>query len=69
MIGRKFFTRVVLVAVVAVAAHVVLLGDYSILKVGSLYFEKEDLKKRLAGMVVERDSLLRVQKRVAEERF
>lgn len=69
MRGRKLFTRIVLIAIIAVVAHIALIGDYSLTNVGSLYLEKEDLKKTLAEMEHEKDSLLLEEERVGDDPF
>jgi len=67
--GGKLFSRVMIAAVIAAAAYVILISDYSIVNVGSLYFEKEDLKQDLQRMEEEQQKLIREQKEIREDSF
>ncbi len=58
MKSRKLLSRGVVIVIIAIAAYVLLLGDYSIFNVGSLHLEKEQMKENLAGMREEKARLI-----------
>ena len=56
-------------AVIVAAAYVVLISDYSIINVGTLFLEKEDLKKNLERMEKEQEKLIWEQEQIRKDRF
>lgn|GEM_PF-3257671 len=69
MKGRKLFSKVMIAAVIVAAAYVVLISDYSIINVGTLFLEKEDLKKNLERMEKEQEELIWEQEQIRKDRF
>jgi len=67
--GRKLFSKVMIAAVIVAAAYVVLISDYSIINVGTLFLEKEDLKKNLERMEKEQEELIWEQEQIRKDRF
>jgi cell division protein FtsB len=67
--GRRLFSKVMIAAMIIAAVYVILISDYSIINVGTLFLEKEDLKKNLEKMEKEQEELILEQEQIRKNKF
>lgn len=67
MVSVRMLKRLLITAIVGIAAYIILMGDYSVFHVASHFFQKKEMLEEIATMEATRDDLIEQRERIEED--